>query len=205
MSAGNNMNNLENEPTVFEAIVAETFAVDKTTTHPLLVDDGSSSDCCICFEFISSKTNNCTTPCGHQFCFKCMAKTLARSNACPCCRAPLQEEEDEDDEIDLDDESDDDDDDYDEDDDADVDGELETVVKMFTLKGYTINDVLAMLTGRTSKIDTKYTKEYIDQLDTDLDDICHAADSIAVIAKAVKESARERAERAMFELEDRRV
>jgi hypothetical protein len=202
MSAGNNMNNLENEPTVFEAIMAEPVAAD--TTRPVVVDDGSASDCCICFESISSTTNNCTTPCGHQFCFKCMAKTLARSNACPCCRAPLQEEED--DEIDLNDESDDDDDDYDEeDDDDDVDGDLETVARMFTLKGYTINDVLAMLTGRTSKIDTKYTKEYIDQLDTDLDDICHAADSIATIAKAVKESARERAERAMFELEDHRV
>jgi len=135
-----------------------------------------------------------------------MAKTLARSNACPCCRAPLQDDDDDENiEINDEEEEEDEDEDYDEDDDAEVDGDLETVVKMFTLKGYTISDVIAMLTGRTSKIDAKYTKEYIDQLDNDLDDICNAADSIAMIAKAVKDSARERAERATFELEDRRI
>lgn len=199
------MNNLENEPTAFEAIMDEPVAVD--TIRPVVSNDSSVTDCCICFESISSKTNNCTTPCGHQFCFKCMAKTLARSNACPCCRAPLQEEEEEiylDDDDDEDDD-DDDDDDYSEDDDADVDGDLETVVKMFTLKGYTISDVIVMLTGRTSKRDPKYTKEYVDHLDSELNDICNAADSIAMIAKAVKASAREREERAMFELEDRRI
>jgi len=233
MSAANNMNNLENKPTVFEAIMAEPIAVDTITVNNELLrlsplsghkvptkelsrspspstfgnparSNSSVTDCCICFESISSTTNNCTTPCGHQFCFKCIAKTLARSNACPCCRAPLQED---DENIEInDDEDEEDEEEYDDDDDEDdVEGELETVVKMFTLKGYTINDVLAMLTGRTSKIDTKYTKEYIDQLDNDLDDICNAADSIAVIAKAVKDSANERAERAMFGLEDQRI
>lgn len=49
-------------------------------------------DCCICMETINSAVNNCITPCGHTFCFQCLAKALAQNNTCPCCRAVLMEQ-----------------------------------------------------------------------------------------------------------------
>ena len=67
-------------------------------------------ECCICYETIG-KTNNCTTPCGHDFCFKCMVKCLSQNSACPYCRTALIEEEeqdnDDDDGSDVDSDSDD--------------------------------------------------------------------------------------------------
>ena len=60
-------------------------------------------ECCICMDTINSSTNNCVTPCGHTFCFQCLAKALEKNNTCPCCRAVLMEEENEED--DNDDES----------------------------------------------------------------------------------------------------
>ena len=50
-------------------------------------------NCCICFEPMNLKKNYCVTPCGHPFCFGCIVKTMAKQNACPCCRAPLYQEE----------------------------------------------------------------------------------------------------------------
>lgn len=56
-------------------------------------------ECCICMDAINFATNNCVTPCGHTFCFQCLAKALEQNNTCPCCRAVLMAEpEDEDDE-----------------------------------------------------------------------------------------------------------
>ena len=52
----------------------------------------AAMECCICFETLG-KTNTCTTECGHSFCLKCMLKTYQNSNACPCCRTDLIEEE----------------------------------------------------------------------------------------------------------------
>lgn len=56
-----------------------------------------SIECCICMDAINFATNNCITPCGHTFCFQCLAKALEKNNTCPCCRAVLMEEEKEDD------------------------------------------------------------------------------------------------------------
>lgn len=50
-------------------------------------------ECCICYETIG-KSNMTVTPCGHQFCFSCLMKSMDLRNTCPCCRAPLREEED---------------------------------------------------------------------------------------------------------------
>ena len=44
---------------------------------------------------INSAINNCTTPCGHMFCFQCLAKALEQNNTCPMCRAVLMEVSDE--------------------------------------------------------------------------------------------------------------
>jgi hypothetical protein len=41
---------------------------------------------------INFATNNCVTPCGHTFCFQCLAKALEQNNTCPCCRAVLMAE-----------------------------------------------------------------------------------------------------------------
>ena len=61
-------------------------------------------DCCICMETINSAVNNCITPCGHTFCFQCLAKALAQNNTCPCCRAVLMEQPENEDDDDADDE-----------------------------------------------------------------------------------------------------
>lgn len=50
-------------------------------------------ECCICYETIG-KSNMTVTPCGHQFCFSCLMKSMDLRNTCPCCRAPLREEKD---------------------------------------------------------------------------------------------------------------
>jgi hypothetical protein len=47
-------------------------------------------ECAICFDEIGS-SNNCVTPCGHKFCFKCIVKSTKQNNSCPCCRGPLCE------------------------------------------------------------------------------------------------------------------
>ena len=57
-------------------------------------------ECCICMDDINASTNNCVTPCGHAFCFNCLAKSLEQNNTCPYCRAKLMEEPEEDDEDD---------------------------------------------------------------------------------------------------------
>jgi len=49
-------------------------------------------ECCICMDAINFATNNCVTPCGHTFCFQCLAKALEQNNTCPCCRAVLMAE-----------------------------------------------------------------------------------------------------------------
>jgi len=47
-------------------------------------------ECNICFEPIDV-VNNSTTACGHRFCFGCIAKSMQRTNTCPCCRSVLYE------------------------------------------------------------------------------------------------------------------
>jgi hypothetical protein len=58
----------------------------------------SLPECCICFEELNPKINNCVTQCGHIFCFACIAKSLGQNNTCPCCRAVLAETVESDDE-----------------------------------------------------------------------------------------------------------
>ena len=52
-------------------------------------DQRESTECCICMDAIDYTTNNCITPCGHAFCFQCLAKALEQNNTCPCCRSVL--------------------------------------------------------------------------------------------------------------------
>lgn len=76
-------------------------------------------ECCICYETIG-KSNMTVTPCGHQFCFSCLMKSMDLRNTCPCCRAPLREEED------IIESDDDEDDEYDDEDSIMSDDEVNT-------------------------------------------------------------------------------
>ena len=50
-----------------------------------------SRECPVCYDEISSTTNNCITSCGHAFCLSCMLKCIQTNNTCPCCRTSLIE------------------------------------------------------------------------------------------------------------------
>ena len=140
-------------------------------------------ECCICFEQIEAK-NNCTTPCGHKFCFVCMMKSLNMNNTCPCCRAVLQEdpddyEEDEEDEEDYD---------YDDDDDDDDDmgyhqrNSLATTKKIsdqLEKMGYTMEDILSIYLGRADHSKNREYEKYLDKLIIDCDEVVETADSEA--------------------------
>jgi len=57
-------------------------------------DSNLSNICNICYDPIG-QTNSTTTPCGHQFCFKCIIKAYQRNPSCPYCRTPLNETDEE--------------------------------------------------------------------------------------------------------------
>ncbi len=148
-------------------------------------------ECCICFETIGAK-NNCTTPCGHSFCFVCMSKSLAQNNTCPCCREVLmQVTEAENDESEYDD---DDDEDYDDEntdqEEEDDDGNVEGITERFMKEGYTAIDIMSLLTGRYNRKDSKYTDDYINKMVERFNDICDEVDN-------------ELEEQKMFALEDK--
>lgn len=72
-------------------------------------------ECVICYDVIGD-TNKCVTPCGHNFCFKCIMRSTQYNSSCPYCRAELQEPAVVDDSESDDDESDEDEDDSDDND-----------------------------------------------------------------------------------------
>ena len=57
----------------------------------MICEQNMERECAICYDTLGS-TNTCTTPCGHEFCFKCMMSALNHNNRCPCCRSILKEE-----------------------------------------------------------------------------------------------------------------
>ena len=57
----------------------------------LMTPEYAQHECSICYDELGT-TNTCTTPCGHEFCFKCMMAALNHNNTCPCCRSTLREE-----------------------------------------------------------------------------------------------------------------
>ena len=129
-------------------------------------------ECIICYESLQS-VNLCVTPCGHEFCFKCMMLHVQRSSGCPCCRATIVED------IEMSDDE--DDEDYEESDTSSIHNEeeegeqddsypIEKLVEVFESKGYGLKDALSLLMFKFSKTDQKYTKNYIHQLETDIED-----------------------------------
>lgn len=129
-------------------------------------------ECCICYETIGAQ-NNCTTPCGHSFCFECMMKSLGRNNTCPCCRAVLQEvEEDSDNDGDYEEES---DDEY-ERDELDKLASPEIIAERMTKLGYTMTDILALYMDRIDRVNRRYTRDFTTKLVKDFDDVVETAD-----------------------------
>ena len=128
-------------------------------------------ECCICYETIGEK-NNCVTECGHRFCFGCMLKAMTYNTACPYCRKELLEdnvvEEDEDEEYQTGEEAE----DEDEDSESETEhGHIEDIVQRMESQGITMLDLASVLFNKYSTRDAKYTPEYIDRLESTLDQI----------------------------------
>jgi len=133
------------------------------------------AECCVCLEEIGNEKNNCVTPCGHQFCFTCIAKCLSKSNCCPLCRGLLIENEVEEEsyDSDYDDDDDDDDDDYDiesSDDEYEGDENIEIITERFLNKGYDAVDLVTLVMGRVMKNNPKYSKNYIKKMVHDFEE-----------------------------------
>lgn len=134
-------------------------------------------ECCICYDSIGSQ-NNCTTPCGHKFCFVCMMKSLGVNNTCPCCRAVLVEEEEEEEEEDDDDEYSDSDDDSSLSDyrDSRVEASAEKIADRLVAKGYTMADILTLYLRRLDSSNERTSREFIVKLAHDHDEIIESED-----------------------------
>ena len=129
------------------------------------------TECCVCFEEIGNEKNNCVTPCGHEFCFTCIAKCLSKSNCCPLCRGVLIENDDENDNDDDDDSYDDEEDDDDDDDDEyEGDENIGIITERFLKKGYDAVDLVTLVMGRVMKTNPKYSKNYIKKMIIDFEE-----------------------------------
>jgi hypothetical protein len=148
--------------------------VQLSLQDPLPITDVSEEalkECIICYESLNTNKNICITECGHEFCFSCMMKHVQRNNGCPMCRSAIIEE------VDTDQFS---EGEYDEDDDATIEEEveelsdeypIENLVAAFEAKGYGLIDALSLLMYKFSRTDPKYTKEYINKLQEDIEDM----------------------------------
>ena len=120
----------------------------------------STEECPVCMEHQSFMIR---TPCDHSFCFKCITKVMNKNTACPLCRTVLidspndlgEEEEEDEDEYEIETIEDEDDDDL---------CDVETVIERFEKKGFGIMDLMCILLERHSKLDPKYTNDYVDQI-----------------------------------------
>lgn len=145
-----------------------------------------SMECCICYEEIGATNNNCTTPCGHKFCFTCVSKCLAKNNTCPCCREVLMEF-DKNEGSELGDDVSDTETDYD----FEEEPNLDIIADKFIAKGYTTLDLVSMLVGRVKERNEKCTTESIKQM---FDDFNNIAEEVVV----------QREEQELFAAEDTR-
>jgi hypothetical protein len=146
--------------------------IETKQVDPLSLEE----ECCICYENIGTK-NNCVTECGHKFCFKCLAMSMTRSNACPCCRQPLMDEPDADDdeeESEYDEEEDDASDVSEEEEDALV--SIELIAERLEKNGFTMLDMVAMFMGaNVGTLSEKYSPLNMDELYAKCDNIVDEA------------------------------
>ena len=133
-------------------------------------------ECCICYDIIG-KQNNCTTPCGHSFCFECMMKSLGRNNTCPCCRAVLKEDEGEsDDEEEYEETVDESDDDEYNREEMDRLASPQVIAERMSNMGYTMADILSLYLNRIDRDDLRYTRAFTNKLVKDFDEVVVTAD-----------------------------
>ena len=131
----------------------------------------SERECVICYDSISLTKNMCITECGHEFCFACMMKHVRRNTGCPICRAELVDDVDSDDDSEEEDGGEDFDSYAHSDSEDDIIDEypIENFESAFIAKGYGLKDALSLLMGIFSHTDSRYTKHFIQQLETDVD------------------------------------
>jgi hypothetical protein len=131
-------------------------------------------ECCICYDVIGEQ-NNCTTPCGHKFCFVCMMKTLETNNTCPCCRAVLQERgEDEEDESDYEYSDEEDELDYH---DRSITASTKNIASELESLGYTMSDILTLYLGRMNPAGERTSATFVEKLSEDFNQIINKQDS----------------------------
>jgi hypothetical protein len=128
------------------------------------------AECCVCWDEIGVSKNNCTTPCGHQFCFTCIVQCLEKNNCCPLCRGILVEradEESEDEDYESDEESDDDSESG-----AEYEGDenIDIITERFLARGYDAMDLVTLLIGKVKKSNPKYTNDYVKKMVDDFDE-----------------------------------
>ena len=78
-----------------------------TTTSETSETSETRGDCSICCNVMIKTNNYCITPCGHEFCFLCMAKwknNIDCEYTCPICRFVLVKQKEEEEEIDIEEE-----------------------------------------------------------------------------------------------------
>ena len=147
------------EPTVPPAPsslgAASEFDAGSESVTSVTEDSASTNECCICYDTIDAQKNNCTTECGHKFCFKCLATSMVHNNfSCPCCRTQLVEtsEDSDEDEGEYDEDEDDEEEDGEEgDDNSGVECDLDELSRRLEANGFKMQDILAMLVGRYAK------------------------------------------------------
>ena len=132
-------------------------------------------ECCICYDVIGEQ-NNCTTPCGHKFCFVCMMKTLETNNTCPCCRAVLQErgEEEEEDESDYEYSDEEDELDYH---DRSITASTKNIASELESLGYTMSDILTLYLGRMNPAGERTSATFVEKLSEDFEKVINKQDS----------------------------
>jgi hypothetical protein len=143
----------DNDELIVEGSLDSLFgdSSEEDFTSENIKKEKDDNECCICYDTIDSQKNNCTTECGHKFCFKCLATSLVHNNfACPCCRTQLvesSEESDEDSDNESESLSDEEENENYDDRECDID-ELNLRLKS---NGFKMKDILAMLLGRYNK------------------------------------------------------
>lgn len=151
-----------------------------------------NKECAICYEVIGN-TNACVTPCGHEFCFKCMIKSFQTNDTCPMCRTTYLEKDEllhSDSEDEDDDEtlygSDDDDDEYNYR--QEITPYMTNVTKKIPVatpqiianklseNGYTMEDIITLWTARVNRENPRYSQSFINKMDTDIDKLIKEVD-----------------------------
>jgi hypothetical protein len=160
----------------------------KAIAKPLFTAPTELGECPICYDELTM-VNFTVTRCGHAMHASCAFSALEFRTDCPMCRTTLvlEKVEEEDDEDEDEDEDDNNSDDEEEDDD-----EVETnpiTLEQLTLKlvnmGYTLADVIRIYVGNQmpSQNESRYTDEFIEKLDDDMDGIINGTISLAHVDK----------------------